>query len=40
MANGALPSGQFHAVLGGLGIQTAVFAEAPRTDFMRTLYAG
>jgi copper transport protein len=42
MANGALPSGQFPAYqredLGG--IQTAAFAEAPSTDFMRTLYAG
>ncbi|HEY9407420.1 MAG TPA: copper resistance protein CopC [Nitrososphaera sp.] len=41
MANGALPSGQFPAYQReDLGIQTAAFAEAPSTDFMRTLYAG
>ncbi|MDP8889085.1 MAG: copper resistance protein CopC [Thermoproteota archaeon] len=38
MANGALPSGQFPAYeREELDAQTA-FAEAPRTDFMRTLY--
>jgi copper transport protein len=38
MANGALPSGQFPAYEREELDAQAAFAEAPRTDFMRTLY--
>jgi copper transport protein len=38
MANGALPAGQFPAYERQLDDQSA-FAEEPRTDFVRTLYA-
>jgi copper transport protein len=39
MANGALPSGQFPAYQREELDTQAAFAEAPKTDFMRTLYA-
>ncbi|MDQ3851675.1 MAG: copper resistance protein CopC [Thermoproteota archaeon] len=39
MANGALPSGQFPIYEREPLDGQAAFAEAPRTDFMRTLYA-
>jgi copper transport protein len=39
MANGALPSGQFPAYQREELATQAAFAEAPSTDFMRTLYA-
>jgi copper transport protein len=38
MANGALPSGQFPVYEREESDAQAAFAEAPRTDFMRTLY--
>lgn len=38
MANGALPAGQFPAYERQQDVQSA-FAEEPRTDFIRTLYA-
>ncbi|HEU0144419.1 MAG TPA: CopD family protein, partial [Nitrososphaera sp.] len=39
MANGALPSGQFPIYEREPSDGQAAFAEAPRTDFVRTLYA-
>jgi copper transport protein len=39
MANGALPSGQFPAYQREESDTQAAFAEAPRIDFMRTLYS-
>jgi copper transport protein len=40
MANGALPSGQFPVYEREPLDEQAAFAEAPRTDFTRTLYTG